>query len=87
MVRSAVVGGVLLAAIEGLALFMQKKMMEYQKAVQRAQWEAIHGVPMPESVDRLDPPIPPPVWSGAVDTEEGGVDLSGSDLSLAGLER
>lgn len=77
MLRSAVIGAVLLAVIEGASVFLQRRIGEWQKATARKQYEAIHGRPMDEDAltDKLEPPIPPPVWHGdamATDPTSGG---------------
>ena len=81
MVRSAAVGAVLLAVIEGASVFLQRRIAEWQKASAKKQYEAIHGRPLDEDalVDKLEPPVPPPVWhgdAGSTDpTTVAGIDL------------
>jgi len=79
MARSAAIGAVLLAVIEGASVFLQRRIAEWQKASAKKQYEAIHGRPLDEDqlVDKLEPPIKPPVWHG---------DAAATDpSSLAGL--
>ena len=86
MVRAAAIGAVILAVIEGASLFLQRRLMEWQKATARKQYEAIHGRPLDESAleDKLEPPIPPPVWHGdAGSTDPTSAALSGLDLGRA----
>jgi import inner membrane translocase subunit TIM17 len=85
MVRSAVIGAVLLAIIEGASVFLQRRIAEWQKASARKQYEAIHGRPMDEEAltDKLEPPIAPPVWHG----DAAGTDPSSMDQLNISVDR
>lgn len=82
MARSAVIGAVLLAIIEGASVFLQRRIAEWQKAAAKKQYEAIHGRPLDEDAltDKLEPPLPPPVWHGDAGSTDpsslGGLDLA-----------
>lgn len=84
IVRSAVVGAALLAVIEGLSLFIQRKIAEYQKDMARKQWEAIHGKGAALDLeDHLDPPVAPPVWHGdALPGDAGAAGIQGLDYGV-----
>ncbi len=88
IVRNAVVGGLLLAVIEGLALTLSRYMQNLQRQAMIKQWEAINGRPYDgdELEDKLEPPIPPPLYVGTSDTEHSSQHNASSHHDHAGHE-
>ena len=92
ILRNAVIGGVLLAVIEGLALTVSRYLQNMQREAMKKQWEAVNGRPYDGEAleDTLEPPIPPPAYVGTSASGDSAPTTDGSapdDLLNYGFSR
>lgn len=84
MGRSALMGAMFLAVIEGFVLFISRFMQDLQQKQLREQYELIHGEPPPTmQADKLEPPLRPRRPDETA-RRAGSGELSGTEMLLGG---